>query len=264
MVDLHPELARTLLDAAPGGLAFIDRSNRVVWANPAFAAMLGARRKSFIGADAAELPLPRRWLRQTPTAQVGVSVQGDLVVIHRQLIGSQFDGTVVMLLSRSHFFGAPDQALRGESSGNGLAPGVLAREVVWQRLVTEISRSRRYANPLSCLITRLDIPESDAAPGLQVLVRILKEQLRWVDVLGLWEPDRLLVVLPETSAEAASLLLLKLAQVVDENWPATLAGVPVCWGASSWRKGDDVRRLVRRAELQSLEPTDARQFSLPR
>ena len=35
-------------------------------------------------------------------------------------------------------------------------------------------------------------------PGV---ARLLKEQLRWVDLLGQWRDDTLLVVLPETGAE---------------------------------------------------------------
>jgi GGDEF domain-containing protein len=83
-------------------------------------------------------------------------------------------------------------------------------------------------------------------------VTLLKEQLRWVDVLVQWEADRVLVLLPETGAEAAYRLLRKLAQMIDGNWPAEITDVRVHWGSSTWRRGDDTVRLVRRAEAASL------------
>lgn len=269
MIDLHPELSRVLLEDLPVGLAFIDRDERVIWANEAFAAFIGSTVTTVVGEclRALPVPLPSQTRTDNHDAEVLVETSGAQVFIWRRLGSVQFEGHLLMVTNR----GYPHVELLTERDALALegvlGTGVLSRDAAQQRLGIEISRSRRYDNPLSCIVAGVNLPPvvtaspAQRAQALQSLTRILSEHLRWVDVVGLWESDRLLIVLPETTAEAATLLQRKLARAVARNWPRTLSKLGVQWGMSTWRRGDDIRRLVARAEPpppESLAPAFSR------
>jgi len=210
MIDLHPELARQLLHAMPGPLALLGDDGVIVWVNKAFALLATRDAEDCVGCIIDDLDLP---LRLTLGAEA-------------RRIGS---GTVML-------FGLGDTALTAAAGA-----GVLTREGALMRLEAEISRSRRYENPLSCLAAQLPAGTDEEAYG--GLERMLREQLRWVDVLARWSDTELLVVLPETHGRAAAALSRKLAQQAEARFPA----MRVAWGTSTWRRGDDARLFVTRA-----------------
>jgi len=250
MFHLHPEFSRALLEALPGGVAFVDRNDRVQWANGEFAALLGTDRRRLLGRAASTLPFPRR---EVPALHEEFTVVGELLVSERILTQEPMVGRLLQILPRKPVQAALPISARVHLADLPVPSGVLTRETGLQRLVVEISRSRRYENPLSCLIGRAEGYDSRATlRGVATLTTLLKEQLRWVDVLVQWETDRLLVLLPETGAEAAYRLLRKLAQMIDACWPTDVTDVRVHWGSSTWRRGDEALRMVRRAEAASL------------
>lgn len=249
MFDLHPGFSRALLEALPGGVAFIDRHDRVQWVNEEFAALLGTDRSRLLGRAAHTLPFPSL---EVPPRSDQYRMVGDLLLTERRLCEEPMIGRLLQILPRKPVQAALPATARGLSD-LPVPTGVLSRDTGLQRLSVEISRSRRYENPLSCLIGRAEgYDEQATRRGLGTLTTLLKEQLRWVDVLVQWEVDRLLVVLPETGADAAYRLLRKLAQLIDDSWPAEVTDVRVHWGSSTWRRGDDTLRMVRRAEAASL------------
>ena len=210
MTALHPELARQLLQTLPRPVALLNAASVIVWGNDAFAALVGREPGDCVGYTVDDLGLP---LRMTLGAEA------------RRVAAPGFKGSVLL------FDGT------GESSAT--VAGVLSREAALLRLDAEISRSRRYSNPLSCLVARVDGDAGVCA----TLERMLRDQLRWVDVLARWSDAELLVLLPETPARAATALCRKLALQArglgDE--------VVVQWGASTWRRGDDAALFVTRA-----------------
>jgi len=211
MTALHPELARQLLQALPGPVALLNSASVLVWVNDAFAALVGRAPGDCVGYAIDDLDLP---LRVTLGAEA------------RRVAAPGFKGSMLLF--------------DGAGSGGSTVAGVLSREAAGLRLDAEISRSRRYSNPLSCLIARLD----GEAGAYAALERMLREQLRWVDVLARWSDTELLVLLPETPARAATALCRKLA-----TQARSLDGVAVvAWGASSWRRGDDATQFVARAQ----------------
>ena len=93
----------------------------------------------------------------------------------------------------------------------------------------------------SCITVTFSLGVSRAV--IDDVARLLKGQLRWVDLLGLWRPDVLLVILPETGAAAAETLCDKLAAVLAAE-PAHRA---LRCGVATWRRGDQAEPLVTRA-----------------
>ncbi len=249
MIELHPEFSRALLDALPGGIAFVDRHDYIQWASGEFAALLGTDQRHLIGDPASSLPFP---LRDSPHQGEQFALVGDLLVVERTLTLEPMVGRLLQIFPRKPVQAAlPAARLLGPEMP--VPTGLLTREIGLQRLTLEISRSRRYENPLSCLIGRANgVTERATLQGLATLTSLLQEQLRWVDVLVQWATDRVLILLPESGTDAAYRLQRKLAQAIDASWPTEMTDVRVVWGSATWRRGDDAVRLVRRAEAASL------------
>ena len=103
-----------------------------------------------------------------------------------------------------------------EQSRLDAATGALNRRTVLQELNGQISRSRRYGNPLSVALLRFS-DCGDLATGRvknqhsRILVAgCLKEELRWVDSVGAMDDGEFLLLLPETEADAARYVITKL------------------------------------------------------
>jgi diguanylate cyclase len=111
--------------------------------------------------------------------------------------------------------------------------GVLNRRSLAEHLETEHERSQRYGRPLSVLLIELRGLERIAHEHGHALVNRLLAQLadavgrelRPTDLVGRWDADTLLVVMPETDEATAK----RLAGRVREF--AELASVPLTGGA---------------------------------
>ena len=250
MVELHPEFSRALLDALPGGIAFVDRHDYIQWVSGEFAALLGTDPRHLSGDPASSLPFP---LRDSPHQGEQFAIVGEFLVVERTLTREPMVGRLLQIFPRKPVQAALPAAARLFGPEMPVPTGLLTHEIGLQRLALEISRSRRYENPLSCLIGRAKgVTESATLQGLATLTSLLQEQLRWVDVLVQWAADRVLILLPESGTDAAYRLQRKLAQVIDASWPLEVTDARVYWGSATWRRGDDAVRLVRRAEDASL------------
>jgi len=237
MLRLHPETARTILTELALGLVVLDGDERVAWANDHALQLLDVSLEALAGAHVQDLALPYAG-PETDPRKPAVAVHGHLIGFTQRL--ARTGGAMIAVCERSHplvgFLGALASGLTGGVAASGLLP----RAAIKGRFEAEVSRSRRYANPLSCLTVTSRSGESAAA-----LAGLLKEQLRWVDVLGQWDEKTLLVVLPETTAAAAAALRDKLLEAFAQaRIPARDA---LAIGCAAWQRGDNVDRMVARA-----------------
>ncbi len=237
MIDIHPEHARAVLSELAIGMVLLDRDARVSWVNAYAANLLGLPPEKLLGQDIDALSLPYSELGATDTAQV--RVDGALIGITQRYEHPSGNGMILMVLDRGHTLVWFLSALSSGVPGAVAASGILSRGATVNRLEAEVSRSRRYANPLSVVSVNLGgIGEA----AVSDIARTLKGQLRWVDLLGQWRDEILLVVLPETAAEDAANLAAKLAEAVAERAPSDPAEIHV--GCASWAQGDTAADLV--------------------
>lgn len=244
MVDLHPEHARAVLEGLPVGVILADRDQRVSWANAYAGKMLAREPSSLLGHDIDALGLP-----YTPVGSVAeeaqMQVDGNVLGISQAYEGPGGTGTVLMLLDRGHALVWFLSALASGVPGTVAASGVLARGAITNRLEAEVSRSRRYANPLSCITVRLT--DGGHADLLGEIARRVKGQVRWVDLLGQWNGETLLIILPETDAEAAEALRSKVGETVQQSLESIASNARAELGASTWARGENAEQLVGRA-----------------
>jgi len=137
--------------------------------------------------------------------------------------------------------------------------GLLNEHAVIKGLEPLVSRSRRYQNPLSVVVMELiNLDEIKSTEGqvaadktIVAVSQLLRDTMRWADLIGRLESEQFIFVLPETSQEAAIALANKIAAqlkalqiTVDDN--RTIQPT-ACFGVTAWTKGDDVKLLLKRS-----------------
>lgn len=137
--------------------------------------------------------------------------------------------------------------------------GLLNAHAINKGLEPLIARSRRYQNPLSVVtmdIINLDeiIQSAGQVVADKVIVAVsqmLRDQIRWADMVGHLSVGQFIFILPETNKDAAVALANKLAEQLKNfmimiGEQASIQAI-VCFGVTAWAKGDDARLLMSRS-----------------
>jgi len=229
----------------------VDKNQQVNWVNDYTSTLLKRPPEQLLGRPIAELGLPYS-MPEAGSEPVEVRIDGAMLGITQRYEHAGGTGAVLLLLDRGHALVWFLSTLAGGVPGAVASSGLLARAAIQHRLDSEISRSRRYHNELTAITVHGT--GADAASRLAGVARVLKEQLRWVDLLGQWSDDTLLVVLPETTLDAAEGLRAKFS--------ALLAGPDIggiACGVTAFVKGDNAERMVARALASSPPDSIARE-----
>lgn len=105
-----------------------------------------------------------------------VQVDGAMIGITQRYDHAAGDGSILIILDRRHALVWFLNALTTGVSGTVTDFGVLSRGAIINRLEAEVSRSRRYANPLSCITVQLAKEAEGTLAG--EIARKVKGQLR--------------------------------------------------------------------------------------
>ncbi len=136
--------------------------------------------------------------------------------------------------------------------------GLANRRALSNALVAQVTRSRRYHNPLSLIMVDTSIDELEGPipdPVLLAISRYLRDRLRWADVIGRHTDTQFMLILPETELEDAQKLACGIRDEVDGM------GLPdphqdmeprLNVGVVQWNRGQDSERLVS-AALEQIE-----------
>ena len=266
---LDPALATHTLLNAPVGVVLIDKDRCVAWLNPAAEQLLGLRGEDLLGKtqDGLDAPWrgavfnpgdtlhleagakrPARWLQTWRTRGQGEG--GDYAVHYYADITDLQEA----LDERARL----SEELAQHDTRDALT-GLPNRQALLQGIEPLVSRSRRYHNPLSVIRLRLDnLAELEATHGKGsadaarvAVTHMLKDQMRWADMIGRVDTDEFLLVLPETDGDAAKLLKEKLQQRLQQLDPKGADGqsmrLAAQFGVADWQQGDDRAKMLRRA-----------------
>ncbi len=237
------------LEKAPLGVLVI-KNGRIAWLNEILTDLARRPKGELVGRPVLETPLAplpnekmveipfndgiRRLRRQQVYELEGGQVHYFLDVTEHV----QLEENVELLQQRIHSLETTDPVT-----------GLQNRRAILQELNRQISRSRRYQNPLS--VIRLSI-ESNAEVQhhhamLRTISQTLKDKLRWADEIGMLDDHTFLLILPETSLEDAKELAVKLLSdraAFDFKDDKS----KVRYGVTAWTKGDDLGKLLRKVE----------------
>jgi len=255
--NLSAQHALALIEHSPFPLLIMDKQGRVLSYNPAFAQLVGS-------SQAAEL-LERRFadLGHHP-ARLLLGSETTICWTGRQGERRHFEITTISLdhddavrarvyfdISRQVELKLAHDTLNEELRQNILTDritGLLNHRGVMLALEPQVARCRRYNSPIAVVMMDVTCEENGDSVRLHV-ARLLKDQLRWADLIGCSEQREFMLILPETTPEAAVRLADKLTQRVEEMAAKELGGQPVesCYGVTGWRRSDSADTLLNRA-----------------
>jgi diguanylate cyclase (GGDEF)-like protein len=261
MADIN--FSKSLYEACPTGMLTIDDEACIRWLNPALEAMLNLNGNELIGKDKETLPEGLRALFDE-TDILHLSVDGeDERWLHRE-VRDVVDGADHPL--RIHFYQDISPQVVAERENKQLRQqvsdltitdpltGMANRKATLQALAAQVTRSRRYGNPLTLGAMHLSHPELPDVPlpddSILTLAQYLRERLRWADIIGRYENQLFLLVMPETSKEDAERLLQQIIEECREGALTDLGENPqpvLTIGVDAWKKGDDPQLLIQRA-----------------
>jgi diguanylate cyclase (GGDEF)-like protein len=268
--NLEKQVANQILYKLPYAAMLSDEAGKIVWCNEALTHLIKANVSDIVGQSKLELenlyfnPLaeqadlltvldtdsgePRQWLRKQETVLDGMTL-------------TVYDDVTTTIGLNSKIEELQNQL--NELSTVDPVSGLLNRRAMMLNLEPLVSRSRRYNNPLS--IIAMDLLNLDAVQqqhGQQAVHHVvkqvsfmLKDILRWADLVSHLDDNRFVFILPETEKQAAVQLAHKINTHIDDmniDYENTPLQVRASFGVAAWEKGNDVVLLLRHAN-QSLE-----------
>ena len=259
---------QAFFDACPTGMLAMDQDVRIRWVNPALEKILNLPGDELIGKDKNSLDEGLHALfEETEVLHLSLNGDGERW-LHRD-VRTVKDGSQLPL--RLHFYQDISQQVMALQENQSLRQKVqdltitdeltsLANaRATQQALAVQVTRSRRYGNPLTLSAVRIQHPDGPAArlPDASILAfaHYLRDRLRWADIIGRCEDTLFLLVMPETNQQDAISLLSEIqtecAQGALNNLEDNLQP-KLSISARAWEKGDDPQRLTQRT-LQALE-----------
>ncbi|MEM7540795.1 MAG: PAS domain-containing protein [Pseudomonadota bacterium] len=244
MIDLHPEHARAVLEAFPIGVFLTDANGQIMWMNRLMREQCSFDLKHFkkIGRHETTMNRPLTCL----------SDDGRSVVIESAYTLPSGDGFIVLVIERGNALVWFLNALSNGTPVALAATGMQSATTIKMRLQNEISRSRRYGNPLSVLYLSCQRRED-----LEKIALTVKSELRWVDQIGQWDEQSILVLMPESNANAADALAFKLTEAINAAGYDNPQRGYGC-GFATWRRGDTPETMIANAQLLSRQSNQGR------
>jgi len=254
-----------LIQSSPAGLLLLDENKTVCWINDTLSKMLGSRAALLQDKTAEQVEAPYKALFESEgIVQLPATDTDDelwLMCTSQQTESSgqaQFfiDVTALQQLQSEL------KDIRAIDDETGLPNN----KALLQRLEPQVSRSRRYNNPLSIIVMRITNLESlqnkytdDYAHILLAISQMLNDQMRWADIIGRLSHTDFLLVLPETHSDAASGIVEKIHErmkMIDvPEIDIAAKDINVSFGVAEWQKGDDVSLLMTRAHGMLDKPS---------
>ena len=248
-----------LLVKSPLGVLVCDKQQRITWCNDRFLTDTGLIREQVIDQLYPALPL-EAIDKNTQLVQLFNENGGEDVKFQywQEELDSPAEHSV-------HYF-TRERLNKDKVSmaAAKLAGAKLAKRNNWVEFLDyEVSRSRRYDNPLSIIklhLLVLDKPDNVVEETLQQTVKdTLTDELRWADMIGHTDHGSFLAVLPETPESALKSLQEKLSQALKRqlDFVSDALKYEIVFGEACWRKHDDSRQLLKRARSQLVEKLEA-------
>ncbi len=280
MIDkLEQNLANHLVHTAPVGVVIFDENQQITWVNNTMCEFVAIPPDALVGENYSELTT--KYLDSFAEHPDLWKVSNIVSHQNRWLVSLNCPQSPTLKGTAKYFVDVTElmklktevKNLKDQLENNGSADtltGLLNKKALLQALEPQVSRSRRYNNPLSIIIMQIDSfeahTESVTPVTDQVLTAVsfyLRDQMRWVDLVGRTKDNEFTLILPETREADA----LKLAKKINDriqrlslpDTPDVTISVQARFGIAGWEKGDDTNMLLRkcRENLSDTLPTEA-------
>lgn len=240
--SLTPSQFSELLDTSPDALLLLDPNGLPLAANAALLALIGG---DISALDTAHPLLSCAESSLSYHRPDGTRLELEL---HRSELA---DGSRAVWVRDVSEYRRLEREL-AEQSLTDPVTGLLNTRGLIVALEPQVSRSRRYDSPLSLVMLE---PQGEAVDAgmLTRVSRVLKDQMRWADMIGCNEHRQFILALPETRQGDAMKLIEKLRACLLAAGEGSDAGF--AFGVAEWTKSDNAHTLLERAAA-SLHPAD--------
>ncbi len=249
---------QSALNTAPIGIVLLDGDKQVKWHNDTVKTLLGVTDQQLKPTADETLSQDLRGVLIEPpeTILLQKGNQQRWLQCHSQAMD---DGSLV----RFYVDTSTEQQLRHERdqleedlqqlTTRDPVTGLPNRRALLQGLEPLISRSRRYDNPISLIKLHIESPAAREAEQEATWTKVgylLKEQMRWADIIGRYDGSDFLLILPETPLDAGEALASKLCEQVAQLEQD--GSIKAYCGITSWQKGDDATLMLQRINDNAL------------
>ncbi len=258
-------------EACPAGLLILDQEGCVQSINPALCHILKQQPDQVLGRNIDQMPSPELRSLFHPDGRLQLFPNGmpakQLKIESRVIPDSQ--GMTLRCftdISEGEALREENTRLKQQVEELTLTDELtgLANERAFHRVLSaQVTRSRRYTNPLCLAVVEIDAEVGEEKLTQEVVLavsRYLRDRLRWVDLIARWSNDQFLLILPETTAEAATKLLNKIKnEFADTGLPESITHLTIRLqiGIAEWQKGNDGRLLMKRSMEALAEAKEA-------
>jgi len=253
-----------IMQSCPIGLLLLDNNQTVRWINDTLSQLLGSRATLLHDKNVDEVSEPYKALFEDEgTVHIPATDTEDELWLMCTSKHLQPSGQAKFLVDISELrlviqdrdqLQAELKDIRAIDDETGLPNS----KALFQSLEPQVSRSRRYDNPLSIIIMRLTSLETlqnkyadNYGDILLAISQMLNDQMRWADIIGRLSDTDFLMVLPETHSDAASGIAEKIRERIEildvPEVTIDAKDISVDFGVAEWQKGDDVGLLMMRA-----------------
>ncbi len=240
-----------LLEKSPLAVLICDAEHRILWTNSRFIAETGLDPQNLIGHLYASLPLEAIDKHTHLIQLFDTTSKNPKKFAYWQAELSEPAGAV------AHYF-ALERDISPKHSY--VDSSKLPKRANWVEFLDyEVSRSRRYDNPLSLLklyVLADAKPQNVANQTIcQTVKDTLMDVLRWADMVGNTSQDSYLMVLPETPSSALEQLESKITTAIEAQLKFLSADLKchIIFGSSHWQKHDDSQKMLQRARQNLVE-----------
>jgi diguanylate cyclase (GGDEF)-like protein len=262
-------LCKDIISMCPYPVVAIDGKQTVKMANAAFSSLTGLDQEHLVGvpANAAAIPAFETLLGNTAHMNFNSADQGVVILERTSRSVSVNNGQNLQL----HYFQVikSESALQQENQRlkqqvetltlTDELTGLANERALSQQLAIQVTRSRRYQNPLTLALLNMEIVDENYPHILDdhydhlvvAFSHFLRDRLRWADFIARCSAGRFVIVLPETTETEALKLFEKVARETGciELPETERNSIRIQFGLAEWQKGNDPKLLVERASM---------------
>lgn len=264
------ELAASLVAGLPYAVLVLDNDDVISWCNNVFADTLGLNPDQILNQPLSLIAKSHLKPSDFDADVVIVDYQGKKNLHYFRCIPHQLESPTASAaralyyidITREIDFAYDLEQLQDKLQDMATVDrvsGLINYDAMLKILEPLISRSRRYSNPLSIIaleITNFSTIEKEygrktADQTIIALGHLLKDQMRWADVISHANEAMFILILPETEKSAAEHLVNKLkdqvAKLLIQDEVIEPISLHIAMGIASWEQGNDSTLLLRKA-----------------
>jgi diguanylate cyclase (GGDEF)-like protein len=246
------EILESALENASLGVLCMSADGKVNWINQALAVFLGIEKNELLnqGSDSIERPDLKMLFERQEAIYIPALQRREERWLLCEFVEDGKGGMIHYFRDVSEAHKLENQVERlttmldEHSTGDSLT-GLLNRRGMVQRLEPQLARCRRYGTPLS--IIKIGVHTGAKGNGawhelqepvLQQVAQLLRDYVRWADMVARDDDGEFIMVLPETPLEGARELATRVHKVLtdldisDKSDSQIIANM----GATQWQK----------------------------